>query len=106
MLDAVGSTRASLFGVSEGCALAALFASMHPRRTDRIILHGGISRMVKDAVHHWGVVEASELAAAWAPVFDGWGTVGGATAMVRLIAPSMVADVDYLAWFARGSATT
>ncbi len=34
-------------------------------------------------------------------MLDGWGTIAGATAMVRLIAPSMVADVDYLAWFAR-----
>jgi pimeloyl-ACP methyl ester carboxylesterase/class 3 adenylate cyclase len=101
VLDAAGSRRASLFGVSEGCALAALFASMHPQRTERIILYGGISRLVKDAAHPWGLVEPPELAAAWEPVIRDWGTVTGAAAMVGLMAPSMAGDRDYLAWFAR-----
>ena len=101
VLDAAGSSRASLFGVSEGCALAALFASMHPQRTERIILYGGISRMIKDAAHPWGLMEPPELAADYEPVFRNWGTVAGAAAMVRLIAPSMADDRDYLAWFAR-----
>ncbi len=101
VLDAVGSKRASLFGVSEGCALAVLFASMHPRRTDRLILYGGMPRMVRDASHPWGAIELSELHQAYGPVFAGWGTEAGAEAHVRLIAPSMAEDPDYLAWFAR-----
>ena len=101
VLDAAGSRRASLFGVSEGCALAALFASMHPQRTERIVLYGGISRLVKDAAHPWGLFEPPELDAAWEPVLRDWGTVAGAAAMVRLMAPSMAGDPDYLAWFAR-----
>jgi pimeloyl-ACP methyl ester carboxylesterase len=101
VLDATGSTRASLFGVSEGCALAALFASMHPQRTERIILYGGISRVIKDAAHPWGLVEPTKLAADYEPVFRNWGTTAGAAAQVRLIAPSMVDDTDYIAWFAR-----
>jgi class 3 adenylate cyclase len=35
------------------------------------------------------------------PVFRDWGTGAGAAAMVRLIAPSIADDQDYLAWFAR-----
>ncbi len=101
VLDAAGSRRASLFGVSEGCALAALFASMHPLRTERIVLYGGISRLIKDAAHPWGLWDPAEFAADWEPVLRNWGTVAGATAMVRLIAPSMTEDRDYLAWFAR-----
>jgi pimeloyl-ACP methyl ester carboxylesterase len=101
VLDAAGSSRASLFGVSEGCALAALFASMYPRRTERIVLYGGISRMVRDAAHPWGLMEPAEIDAAWEPVLTNWGTAAGAAAMVRLIAPSMAGDRDYLAWFAR-----
>ena len=101
VLDAAGSRRASLFGVSEGCALAALFASMHPQRTERIVLYGGISRVIKDAAHPWGLMEPPELAADYEPVFRDWGTVAGAAAHVRLIAPSMADDRDYLAWFAR-----
>jgi pimeloyl-ACP methyl ester carboxylesterase len=101
VLDAIGSKRASLFGVSEGCALAVLFASMHPRRTDRLILYGGVPRMVRDAAHPWGAIGLSEFQQAYGPVYEGWGTEAGAEAHVRLIAPSMAEDPDYLDWFAR-----
>ncbi|PJJ58222.1 pimeloyl-ACP methyl ester carboxylesterase [Mumia flava] len=101
VLDAVGSERASFFGVSEGCALAALFASMHPQRTERIILYGGISRLLRDGDHPWGVLDETEYDAAFGPVFQHWGTPEGATAQVSLIAPSAADDPDYLAWFAR-----
>ena len=43
VLDAVGSRRASIFGVSEGGSLAALFAATHPERTARIILYGTLT---------------------------------------------------------------
>ena len=101
VLDAVGSERASLFGVSEGCALATLFASMHPGRTERVILYGGISRLLRDEDHPWGVLDADLYDAAFGPVFEHWGTREGALAQVRLIAPSAAEDEDYLAWFAR-----
>lgn len=101
VLDAVGSKRASFFGVSEGCPLAALFASMHPRRTERIVLYGGICRITRDAAHPWGLATPAEFEAAWGPVFRDWGTAAGAAAMVRIVAPSMAGDRDYLAWFAR-----
>ncbi|GAA1477092.1 hypothetical protein GCM10009623_15380 [Nocardioides aestuarii] len=101
VLDAVGSERASLFGVSEGCALAAMFASMHPERTDRVVLYGGMSRLLRDPEHPWGVMDAQQYDAAFGPVFRHWGTLDGAAAHVRLIAPSAVDDSDYLAWFAR-----
>lgn len=101
VLDAVDSRRASLFGVSEGCALAAMFASLHPERTGRIILYGGISRLIRDREHPWGVMDADQYEAAFGPVFRQWGTLEGAAAHVRLIAPSAAADADYLAWFAR-----
>ncbi len=101
VLDAVGSPRASLFGVSEGCALAALFATLHPRRTEKLILYGGISRLLRDTAHPWGIFDAEQYEAAFGPVFHHWGTEQGAVAQVRLIAPSAVGDADYISWFAR-----
>ncbi|QYJ05286.1 alpha/beta fold hydrolase [Nocardioides panacisoli] len=101
VLDAVGSHRASIFGVSEGCALAVLFASMYPDRTGRLVLYGGISRLLRDADHPWGLLDAEQYDAAFGPVFRDWGTARGAAAHVRLIAPSAVEDPDYVAWFAR-----
>ena len=40
VMDAVGSERATLFGVSEGGNMSALFAATYPERTSALILYG------------------------------------------------------------------
>ena len=40
VLDAVGSQRAALFGVSEGGPMCALFAATYPERTSALIMVG------------------------------------------------------------------
>jgi pimeloyl-ACP methyl ester carboxylesterase/DNA-binding CsgD family transcriptional regulator len=40
VMDATGNDRASLFGYSEGGAMAAAFAARHPERVDKLILFG------------------------------------------------------------------
>jgi class 3 adenylate cyclase len=40
VMDAAGSQRASLFGVSEGGPMCILFAASHPERTESMILYG------------------------------------------------------------------
>ena len=44
VMDAVGSERAALLGVSEGGALSALFAATYPERTAALILYGAFAR--------------------------------------------------------------
>jgi pimeloyl-ACP methyl ester carboxylesterase/plasmid stabilization system protein ParE len=44
VMDAVGVERASLFGISEGGSLAALFAASHPERTESVVLYGAFAR--------------------------------------------------------------
>lgn len=44
VLDAVGSERAALFGVSEGGNMAALFAAIHPDRTQALVLSGCLAK--------------------------------------------------------------
>ena len=44
VMDAVGSERASLIGISEGGPMAVVFASMYPERVDRVVLYGSMSR--------------------------------------------------------------
>lgn len=101
VLDAVGSRRAWILGVSEGGALAAVFASMLPRRTQGIIVYGGIAQMIRDDAHPWGWLDAAEARSLFEPIFQGWGTTAGAAEFARLIAPSMAGDEEYVAWFAR-----
>ena len=44
VLDAAGSTRASLFGISEGGPMCVLFAATHPQRVDHLVLYGSYAR--------------------------------------------------------------
>lgn len=40
VMDAAGIERATVFGSSEGGALAMVFSAAHPERTERLVLHG------------------------------------------------------------------
>ena len=42
VMDAVGSERAALFGVSEGGPMSALFAATYPERTAALIMYGSM----------------------------------------------------------------
>ena len=48
MLDAVGSERAAIFGVSAGSPIAILFAATYPERTRALMLYGGYARVLWD----------------------------------------------------------
>ncbi|MHB8572882.1 MAG: adenylate/guanylate cyclase domain-containing protein [Candidatus Dormibacteria bacterium] len=42
VMDAAGSSRATVFGISDGGALAALYAAMHPSRVERLVTYGAV----------------------------------------------------------------
>jgi class 3 adenylate cyclase len=44
VMDAVGSSRASLLGLSEGGPMSILFAATYPSRVERLILYGSYAR--------------------------------------------------------------
>lgn len=44
VVDAAGLGRFPLLGISQGCAVAALYAVRHPERVSRLVLHGGYAR--------------------------------------------------------------
>ena len=41
VMDAVGSKRAAVMGISEGCSMSALFAATYPERVSQLLLYGG-----------------------------------------------------------------
>jgi pimeloyl-ACP methyl ester carboxylesterase/DNA-binding CsgD family transcriptional regulator len=55
VMDAVGCQRAPLFGVSEGGALAILFASRYPERVTSLILYGAYAKKLAATDYPWGV---------------------------------------------------
>ena len=40
VLDAVGSERATVLGISEGGPIGAVFSASHPERTERLVIYG------------------------------------------------------------------
>ena len=56
----IGSSRAALFGFSEGSAMSALFAATYPDRVSHLLLYGGFAKrsispkFVEASVRNWG----------------------------------------------------
>jgi pimeloyl-ACP methyl ester carboxylesterase len=54
VMDAVGSSRAALCGVSEGGPMCSLFAATYPERTLALVMIGTYAKRLRDADYPWG----------------------------------------------------
>ncbi|MDB5636490.1 MAG: hydrolase [Bradyrhizobium sp.] len=86
IMDTIGSRQTTLFGHSEGCAMSALFAATYPERVSRLILFGGYVRR-RDPNFEEMLQQRVKL----------WGT----GAMMMRVIPSLAADPDAVAQFAK-----
>ncbi|HYI25382.1 MAG TPA: alpha/beta fold hydrolase [Thermomicrobiales bacterium] len=107
VMDAVGSERAVLFGVSESAPLMCLFAATYPKRTAALILCGAWASEVQAPDYPWGPT-AEEYATALdedaLTIHDSWGTEGigngwGVDALLADMAPSVAGDPAFRTWF-------
>ncbi len=95
VLDAVGSKRAALCGVSEGGAMAALFAATYPERTAGLVMIGSYAKRIRDASYPWGPTEA-QREEFLEEIRDQWGGPVG----LEERAPSMAANPEFRRWWA------
>jgi class 3 adenylate cyclase len=96
VMDAAGSERAAVFGISEGGPMSALFAATHPARVSSLVLYGTYARMLKAPDFPQGVTE--ERFESWAKmVHDEWGGAVG----VELWAPSELGNPEFARWWGR-----
>jgi pimeloyl-ACP methyl ester carboxylesterase len=58
VMDAANSQQADLFGISEGGAMAALFAATHPDRTRSLVIYGSYARVLEAPDYPQGVSAA------------------------------------------------
>jgi class 3 adenylate cyclase len=97
VMDAVGSRKAALFGISEGASMCALFAATHPERTAAFLSFGGFPRMVAAPDWPWGRSEQN-MQAFYRQIEDGWGSQPvGLEARI----PSRVNDQAFRQWWTR-----
>jgi len=92
VLDAVGSRRAALLGVSEGGPMVSLFAATYPERTAALVAMGTFAR--RDAAPDYPI-DVPKLD----PTPETWG-LPLARAFVEQRAPSVAHDEDAVAWYA------
>jgi class 3 adenylate cyclase len=96
VMDAAGSERAAVFGISEGGPMSALFAATYPARVSSLVLYGTYARMIKAPDFPQGVTE--ERFESWAKmVHDEWGGAVG----VELWAPSELGNPEFGRWWGR-----
>jgi pimeloyl-ACP methyl ester carboxylesterase len=71
VMDAAGSKRAALFGISEGGPMSILFAASYPQRTSALALYGAYAKRSWAEDHPFGWPEEK-----WAAVLQGWSATG------------------------------
>jgi class 3 adenylate cyclase len=96
VLDAVGSKRAALYGVSEGGPMSALFAATYPERTSALVMWGSYAKWTKDEDYPWAPTRAEHEAA-----FDVYERKWGTPIGLRTFAPSVANDESCRNWWAR-----
>ncbi|MBE3066738.1 MAG: adenylate/guanylate cyclase domain-containing protein [Chloroflexi bacterium] len=96
VMDAVGSQRAALFGVSEGGSMSVLFAATYPERASALVLYGIIAKgwLVDDAS---GALTRKQDEAS----DDKWRKGWGGPINIEYMAPSVAHDERFRQWWAK-----
>jgi pimeloyl-ACP methyl ester carboxylesterase len=97
VMDAAGSSRAIMFGESDGGPLCALFAATYPDRVLGLVMHGPDVRAAWAPDAPWGMT-SEDFTAEVENIERGWGTSRFERGFIEEIAPSMVGDEDFLKW--------
>lgn len=87
VMDAAGSKRAALFGISEGGPMCITFAAAYPDRTSAVVLYGTFARLTGAPDYPIGSPPEA-LEQFTDRMADGWGT----GVSVRAFAPSLAGD--------------
>ncbi|HVE72583.1 MAG TPA: alpha/beta fold hydrolase [Thermoanaerobaculia bacterium] len=95
VMDAAGSKRAALLGVSEGGPMCSLFAATYPERTSALVMIGTYAKRIRDDDYPWAPTPEQRE-----KFFDviraDWGKPVG----IEDRAPSMAGDPAFREWWA------
>ena len=94
VMEAVGSERAALLGVSEGGPMCSLFAATYPEKTSALVMIGTYAKRIWDPDYPWApTLETRGLF--FDEIRDHWGGPVG----LEVRAPSVAADPAFRAWW-------
>jgi pimeloyl-ACP methyl ester carboxylesterase/class 3 adenylate cyclase len=100
VMDAAGSRRAALMGVSEGGPMTTLFAATYPERTAAAVLYGAGASYTAAEDYPWSPSRESALRRA-PELEERWGTAEELDDLLRELAPSAVGDDHIRGWWRR-----
>ena len=89
VMDAVGSERAALFGISEGGPMCILFAATYPERISALVLHGAMARTTEAPDYPWAAPADALRQASAEFIAPTWGK---GSAVLEIFAPSLAED--------------
>ncbi len=95
VMDAVGSERAAICGVSEGGVMSALFAATYPHKTLALVMIAPYAKRIRDETYPWGPTKA-EREAFYQEILSNWGGPVG----LEERAPSVAQDPHFREWWA------
>ena len=95
VMDAVGSERAALCGVSEGGPMCSLFAATYPEKTLALVMIGTYAKRIRDAEYPWGPT-AEQREQFFEVMRKQWGGPVG----IDERAPSVAGDPEFRDWWA------
>jgi pimeloyl-ACP methyl ester carboxylesterase/DNA-binding winged helix-turn-helix (wHTH) protein len=95
VMDAVGSERAALCGVSEGGPMCSLFAATYPEKTLALVMIGTYAKRIRDADYPWGPT-AEQREHFFEYMREHWGGPVG----IDERAPSAAHDPQFRDWWA------
>jgi len=95
VMNAVGSERAVLIGVSEGGPMCSAFAATHPERTTALVMIGSYAKRVRDVDYPWGI-SPEDRDAFFELMQRDWGKPVG----IEERAPSLAGDKLFREWWA------
>jgi hypothetical protein len=96
VMDAAGSERAVIFGMSEGALMCVLFATTYPERTRAAVLYGCTPRSKPAPDFPWGLSEET-----WNWAYEEVRRSWGGPTFIELEAPSRMHDEAFRAWWSR-----
>jgi len=97
VMDAAGSERAALVGISEGVTMGILFAATYPERVRALVCSGGMARSTYAEDYPWATTPEGLLESAVELLLPTFGD----GSVVDVAAPSQAESPDTRAFFAR-----
>jgi class 3 adenylate cyclase len=104
VMDAAGSERAALIGISEGVSLSLMFAATHPERVQALVCWGGSARATYADDYPWAVPAEALVESAAELLLPTWGD----GSLIEVVSPTQADNPqarEFLGRLTRASAS-